>query len=136
MIIAVDFDGTCVIHAYPGIGEEMPYCTEVSKALVKANHDLLLWTCREDHQTHIDKRFLQDAVDWFAERDIPLIGVNRTPKELEFREEKYKDLASARVPYGRKALADIYVDDRNLGGFPGWLEVHRIILGCEYKESI
>ena len=79
--------------------------------------------------------FLREAEKWFEERGITLVGVNQTPKELEFRDAKYNDLADVRIPYGRKVLADVYIDDRNLGGFPGWLEVHLRILGTEYDTD-
>ena len=65
---------------------------------------------------------LQDAVDWFEERGIPLFGVNATPLSAEFR-----DFVEGETTI-RKAFADVYIDDRNLGGFPGWEAVREMLL--------
>ena len=45
MIVAVDFDGTCVKHKYPLMGEDIG-AVPVLKALVAANHLLILYTMR------------------------------------------------------------------------------------------
>ena len=45
MIIAVDFDGTCVKHAYPKIGEDIG-AIPVLKQLVNDGHQLVLNTMR------------------------------------------------------------------------------------------
>ncbi len=125
MIICIDFDGTCVEHAFPKVGSEFPYVTEVLKRFTNAGIQIILWTCREDHPTKIDDRFLQHAVDWFKERDIPLYGINETPPEAEFREFEPR----------RKAYGDIYIDDRQLGGLPmtqegvpDWLAIEKAVL--------
>ena len=57
MKIAVDFDGTIVIHRYPAIGEEIPFATETLKMLIKDGHQLILWSVREG-------TLLQEAIDW------------------------------------------------------------------------
>ena len=44
MILAIDFDGTLVEHAYPKIGKEIPHAFETLEALQKAGHRLILWT--------------------------------------------------------------------------------------------
>jgi len=46
MIIAVDFDGTIVEDAYPGIGKPKRFALESLKELQKDGHDLILWTYR------------------------------------------------------------------------------------------
>ena len=56
MIICVDFDGTCVSHAYPDIGDDIG-AIPVLKAMVEAGNLLILYTMRSD-----DK--LAAAVDW------------------------------------------------------------------------
>jgi predicted mannosyl-3-phosphoglycerate phosphatase (HAD superfamily) len=45
MIIAVDFDGTCVTHEYPRIGRDIG-AAPVLKRLTDAGHKLILWTMR------------------------------------------------------------------------------------------
>jgi len=111
LIIAVDFDGTCVRDAYPKVGEAMPGSVQTLHSLLLREHRLILWTCREGEQ-------LRDAIDWFKEKDLTLFGVNETPIEGDFRKGG-----------GRKVFADLYIDDRNFGGFPGWPKVHQELLG-------
>ena len=93
MIIAIDFDGTVVDNCWPRIGEEVPGAVDALMALVVAGHDLVLWTCRCDAP-------LEDAVAWFADRGIPLAGVNESPRG---------------VGISPKLSADLYIDDKCLG---------------------
>jgi len=111
MIIAVDFDGTCVKDGYPNIGDPMPGAVQTLKALLRRDHKLILWTCREGQQ-------LQDAVDWCQKHDITLVGINQTPLDLDFRANG-----------GTKIFANVYIDDRNFGGFPGWHYIHQQLIG-------
>lgn len=103
--IAVDFDGTIVEHAYPEIGKEMLFAFETLKALQAKGHKLILWTFR-------DGRYLDEAVDFCKERGIEFYAVNRSYPEEDF------DLSIS-----RKINCDFFIDDRNLGGFPGWSDV-------------
>lgn len=41
MIIAIDFDGTCVTHDYPATGKEIG-SVKVLKALLAKGHDFIL----------------------------------------------------------------------------------------------
>lgn len=103
--IAVDFDGTIVEHAYPEIGKEMLFAFETLKALQDKGHRLILWTFR-------DGQFLEEAVELCRKRGIEFYAVNKSYPEEQF------DLSIS-----RKIQCDIFIDDRNLGGFPGWSEV-------------
>lgn len=105
LTIAVDFDGTIVEHAYPSIGKEMLFAFDTLKALDKKGHKLILWTFREGE-------YLEDAVEYCKEQGIEFYAVNKN-----YPEEQYNDMSS------RKVLADVYIDDRNLGGFTGWSKV-------------
>ncbi len=109
MTIAVDFDGTIVEHAYPEIGEEMLFAFETLKALQEKGHRLILWTFR-------DGKYLEDAVEYCKENGIEFYSVNSS-----YPEEKF-DLSIS-----RKINCDIFIDDRNLGGFPGWSEVWQML---------
>jgi len=126
MLIAIDFDGTCVENEFPQIGEPLPHALEVLKALIDAGHELILWTCREDHSGNPKEHHLSNAVKWFDDQGIRLSGINKTPDSREFR----KDCGPI-----RKAFASVYIDDRNLGGFPGWDIVHEKILGEVYAGN-
>lgn len=112
MLIAIDFDGTVVESRFPDVGPEMPGAAQALLALVHMGHDLMLWTCREDCRR---RAYLSEAVAWFADRGIPLAGVNEAPEKYEL------------LPGGRKPHAKIFVDDRNVGGFVGWDRVLEII---------
>lgn len=94
-IIAVDFDGTIVTHAYPGIGREVPNAIRVLKKLQDQGTQLILWTMRSG-----DK--LQEAVDFCASKGITFWGINRNPAQHEWTDSP-------------KAYAAIYIDDAALG---------------------
>ena len=104
MIIAVDFDGTIVTHEYPKIGKEIPFATQTLKMLAKDGHRLILWTVREG-------RLLEEAVKWCNERGVDFYAVNKDYPEEELDNNNH---------YSRKLKADIWIDDRNVGGLPDW----------------
>lgn len=126
LVIAVDFDGTCVEHRFPHVGEPMPHAVEVLRALAARGHKLVLWTCRENDEHRIDRQHLTNARRWFEQHGIPLRSVNETHPEDEFR-----DLDGKALSRGRKVYADLYVDDRNVGGFAGWLHVLEVVSELE-----
>lgn len=111
MIIAVDFDGTIVEHQYPAIGREKPFAIETLKKLAKEHHRLILWTVREG-------KLLQEAIDFCKERGLEFYAVNRN-----YPEENY----SSQTGYSRKIKAELWIDDRNLGGLPDWGAIYEII---------
>lgn len=118
MILAVDYDCTIVDGCFPAAGVPKEGAVAVLRALVARGDKLILWTCREDHPKHIGKRYLTDAVNVCARHGIELHSVNETRIEDEFRDA-----------VGRKVYADMYIDDRNFGGFPGWCEIAKELLG-------
>lgn len=110
MLIAVDFDGTIVEHAYPKIGKPIPFAIETLKRLQTVDHhELVLWTAREGE-------LLQDAVDYCHKRGLDFYAVNRN-----YPEEQPKDGA------GRKLTVELFIDDRNLGGLPDWGIIYDMI---------
>ena len=111
MIIAIDFDGSICRNKYPEIGEPMPLAIESIKELRERGHDLILWTCRQGD-------LLDEAVEWCKEHGIPFDLVN------EFEPNNLKAFGGVA---GNKVFANIYIDDRNLGGFPGWERAMELI---------
>jgi hypothetical protein len=109
MKIAIDFDGTIVEHKYPAIGKELLFAFETLRELQKKNHQLILWTYRYGKE-------LDDAVEFCRERDVEFYAVNQNYPEEEFDGS-----------VSRKIDADLYIDDRNLGGFPGWSAVWQML---------
>ncbi|WP_299119622.1 BT0820 family HAD-type phosphatase [uncultured Winogradskyella sp.] len=109
LIIAVDFDGTIVEDAYPKIGKTRIFAFETLKRLQQDNHRLILWTYRSGSK-------LQEAVDFCQENGIEFYAVNAS-----FPEEKFDNTRS------RKIHADLFIDDRNIGGILGWGEIYQMI---------
>lgn len=95
VIIAIDFDGTCVEHDYPAIGLEVEGCVEVLRELNKRGHRLILHTMRSGEK-------LDKAVKWFKDREIALWAVNENPEQKAWTESP-------------KVFANIYIDDSSLG---------------------
>ncbi|WP_296093367.1 BT0820 family HAD-type phosphatase [Alloprevotella tannerae] len=118
MTIAIDFDGTIVEHRYPEIGREIPFAIETLKRLIKDGHKLILWTVREG-------KLLQEAVDWCSAKGVHFYKVNRYWDESD--EEEYTSSTSGNHKYSRKIKADLFIDDRNIGGLPEWTAIYDII---------
>jgi hydroxymethylpyrimidine pyrophosphatase-like HAD family hydrolase len=116
MKIAVDFDGTIVENKFPGIGKPLLFAFETLIELQKKGHDLVLWTYRSGKK-------LDEAVAFCRDHGLEFYAVNKN-----FPEERDEE------PISRKIAADIYIDDRNLGGFPGWSEVWKMLNPDVYDE--
>jgi hypothetical protein len=93
-VIAVDFDGTCVTHEYPRVGDDIGAERVLSK-INEAGGKLILWTMRSGKE-------LEDAVNWFNIKRIALYGVQRNPTQGNWTSSP-------------KAYAQIYIDDAALG---------------------
>ena len=117
MKIAIDFDGTIVEHKFPAIGKEKLFAFETLRELQKKKHQLILWTYRHGKE-------LDEAIDYCRERGIDFYAVNKN-----FPEEEFDETIS------RKINADLYIDDRNLGGFPGWSAVWQMLHPDDEKPS-
>lgn len=115
--IAVDFDGTIVEHQYPEIGKEKLFAFQTLKELEKKGARLILWTFRTGTE-------LDAAVDYCRKNGIEFYAVNKNYPE-EIPDESVS----------RKIDADIYIDDKNIGGFPGWSEVWQIIFPFEIEQK-
>jgi hydroxymethylpyrimidine pyrophosphatase-like HAD family hydrolase len=113
LIIAIDFDGTIVEDAYPKIGAPMIFSFETMKKLQEEGHRLILWTYRNGKR-------LKEAVEFCRENGIEFYTVNKNYPEEEFDEK-----------VSRKIHADLFIDDRNVGGFLGWTEIYKLIFNYE-----
>lgn len=103
MDICIDFDGSCVTHEYPEIGNDIG-AVPVLKALVGNGHNLILNTMRGNGQTQNNKvnYYLNDAIKWFKDNDLPLYGVNKNPNQNIWTNSP-------------KCYGDLYIDDAALG---------------------
>jgi hydroxymethylpyrimidine pyrophosphatase-like HAD family hydrolase len=107
MIIAIDFDGTIVDDAYPSIGKPKIFAFQTMKKMQDDGHRLILWTYRHGKR-------LDEAVDFCKENGVTFYAVNSSyPEETVFDGS-----------VSRKIHADLFIDDRNFGGFPGWGEIY------------
>jgi len=115
--IAIDFDGTIVEHRYPEIGREKLFAFQTLKELEKRGARLILWTFRAGKE-------LDEAVEFCRKNGIEFYAVNKN-----YPEEVFDETVS------RKIDADIYIDDRNLEGFPGWSGVWQILNPFELEQQ-
>ena len=122
-IVCVDFDGTCVLHAYPKIGEEVPHAIDVLKKLNENEVKIILWTIRSGE-------YLQEAIDWFSYRKIEIWSVNKNPNQRFWSKSP-------------KAYAPVYIDDAALGcplklppdgnrPFADWLQIEKLLQEIDY----
>lgn len=74
-------------------------------------HKLILWTVREG-------RLLDEALEFCRERGLEFYAVNRDYPEEEQERNNH---------FSRKLKADIFIDDRNLGGLPDWGTIYEMI---------
>jgi len=103
--VAVDFDGTIVENKFPAIGKPMLFAFETLKAMQQKGMLLILWTVRKGKE-------LDEAVAFCRENGVEFHAVN-----ANYPEERYDGEIS------RKIEADVFIDDRNIGGFIGWSNV-------------
>jgi hypothetical protein len=94
MEIAIDFDGTCVMHEYPKVGRDIG-AIPVLKSLVENGHNLILFTMRSGKE-------LNDAERWFKDNGIKLYGVQYNPTQKGWTASN-------------KCYAQLYIDDAALG---------------------
>lgn len=94
MVIAVDFDGTCVTHEYPETGKDIG-AQKVLKALIENGHDLILYTMRSGAG-------LEHSLQWFIKNEIHLHGVQYNPSQASWTSSN-------------KCYAQLYIDDAALG---------------------
>ncbi len=100
--IAVDFDGTIVEHKYPEIGKEIIFSIETLRKLQELGCQIILWTYRSGNE-------LEEAVEFCRTKGLEFYAVNKN-----YPEEVFDETIS------RKINADVFIDDKNLGGIPDW----------------
>lgn len=125
--ICLDFDGTCVTHAYPEIGKDIG-AVPIIKKLVNAGHRIILYTMRSDIN-----HTLVDAIQWFRQNDIPLFAVNNNPEQSSW----------TRSP---KIYGTAYIDDAAIGTplthdillsrrpFVDWKEMDKLLLNRGFYD--
>lgn len=117
-VIAVDFDGTIIVeHKFPHIGQRFPFAKEVINRLYDEDYFIIIWTCRGEQS-------LFEMIKYLKTHGIKYHKINENaPYEL---------LNFFPFP---KVYADYYIDDRNIGKLPTWLEIYKIITGEEFERN-
>ena len=118
MILAIDFDNTIVEEFYPDIGPLKDNAKEVINLLYDQEHTIIINSCRSGLYEGIMEQFL-------IEKEIKYhwINCNEPDRIKQFGRDC------------RKVSADIYIDDKNLGGIPDWLTIYEMIQQYGRKES-
>ena len=116
--IAIDFDGTIVEDEYPKIGRPIIFAFETMKQLQKEGNKIILWTYREG-------RSLEEAVEFCKKNGVEFYAVNKNYPDEELN-------ADTR----RKLNADIFIDDRNVGGFPGWTSIYNLLTKTQQELTL
>ncbi len=93
--IGVDFDGTCVKHAYPKIGEEIGAQRILKRLAAIKGVKLILHTMRSGQE-------LLEAQQWFVDNGIELYSTNYNPTQASWTKSP-------------KPYCHIYIDDAALG---------------------
>ena len=119
MIIAIDFDNTIAeVTVENGIvtkiNEPLPGAIETIEALYKAGHELIVWTCRDDIPSAF-LYFIEEMNAWLYEHKV-----NHCFSGINEQSEGWNKHAIWSQASSRKIYADMYIDDKNFGGFPGW----------------
>ena len=132
MEICIDFDGTCVTHAYPEIGKDIG-AVPVLERIISEGHKIILFTMRSGKE-------LQEAVNWFLENEITTFGININPSQIRWTSSP-------------KAYGQLYIDDAALGcpliknlevssrpyvdweEVECWLEENKILTKIKIEES-
>ena len=112
--IAIDYDGTITEKdsAYPSAGTIRPEAIRVIKKLKEQGNILCLWTCRS-----YETKTLQIAQNALREKGIEFDYYNESPYTTG----------------SPKIVADIYIDDRMLGGTVNWDWIEKQL--CMEKEN-
>jgi len=117
LTIAIDFDGTIVEDDYPNIGKPRIFAFETVKKLQEDGHRLILWTYRSGLR-------LEECVEFCKSNGIQFYAVNKSFPEEQFDYTK-----------SRKIHADLFIDDRNIGGVLGWGEIYQMLTDSEPNLS-
>lgn len=109
-ILAIDFDHTICMSEYPELGSERENAGIIMRKLIAEGYGIVINTCREGVA-------LANAILWMHKNNIPYHFVNCN----------FPHLITMFGADCRKISADIYIDDKMLGGLPGWNIIYELI---------
>lgn len=130
MEINLDFDGTVVTHDFPRVGKEIG-AVRVLKRLLENGHNLILFTMRSDNEKG---NFLQDAVDWFQQNDLPLYGIQTNPTQRNWTSspKSYAPLMIDDSALGCPLKIDLEISERP---FVDWEQVEKILIEKQFIKE-
>lgn len=109
--IAIDFDGTCVMHEFPKVGHEIG-AIPCLKLLQNKGFKFIINTMRGTNNCFKDNKIidsdtnsssvLDDAVNWFEKNGLEVYGKNINPTQSSW--------TNSTKPY-----ANLYIDDAAIG---------------------
>lgn len=114
LVIAIDFDGTLAMNAWPDVNcnDAKPNPVVVDWVIRHAamGDEIILWTCRENYggMHYPDGDYLNDAIQYCIRNGIVFNNVNRNSGET------YREYIEESNRFGRKITADAYIDDHSL----------------------
>lgn len=117
-ILAVDFDGTIKksgeLNDYDS---ELSFCCkEALTGLKNKGCKLILWTCR-------DGDLLEKAKEYLEKHGILHLF------------DAFNENTQEAFTTSNKIYADYYIDDLNMGGFPGWEKVYDTVIRDPYIKG-
>jgi hypothetical protein len=129
MDIVLDFDGTCVAHAFPELGQDIG-AVPVLKELIANKNRLILFTMRSDGHPGNAKaknsEYLSQAVKWFSDNGIPLYGIQSNPTQARWTSspKAYGQLIIDDAALGAPLKLDLTISDRP---FIDWVAVRQYL---------
>lgn len=110
--ISIDYDDTIVYQDFPNAGTIKPNAVKVINRLHEEGHQIMIWTCRVGERFDIAMNYLKEQGIKFH-----IANVNHPDIIAKFGEDT------------RKMFADIYIDDKQLGGIPDdWDVIYELII--------
>jgi len=119
MIIAIDFDGTIFEAEWPEVGSIRLNAKRIINRLFKEGHTIIINTCRSGRAEEL-------AILALNKNDIDYHHIN---ENCPIRQAEYQGEDC------RKISADVYIDDKCVGGLPTWNQIYSIIDKLENPEN-
>ena len=88
--------------------------------LIQERHKIILWSVREG-------TLLDEAVEWCRKRGVEFYAVNKDFPEEDENKNRH---------FSRKIKADMFIDDRNVGGLPDWGTIYHMIHDGKTYEQV
>lgn len=118
LIIAIDFDGVIAELTGSNIpGKLVKDADKYINQLHKDGHDIIIWTCRGGYNLYLAEQFLEEHK----------IHYDRINDNVASHYDNFTHNT-------RKVNADVYIDDKQVGGIPSWEEMYYLISDLAHDE--